>query len=137
MPHNPQYGRYEPGVQGYSPIYGTEYQTHGGSPIATTYNHNVPCAVCYVSTRETALMLPARMECPTSWTLEYSGYLMSEQNSHKRTMFECVDSTPDIIPGSSADSDGALFYHAEATCNGLPCGPYDPEKELTCAVCTK
>ena len=46
MPHNPQYGRYQPGVQGYSPIHGTEYQIGGGSPIATTYQHNAPCAVC-------------------------------------------------------------------------------------------
>ena len=142
MLHNPQYGRYEHGVRGYSPIYGTEYETFGGSPIATTVQHNVPCAVCYVSTRETAMMLPARMECPTSWTLEYSGYLMSAYkgrsgNIHYRTMFECVDSSPDTIPGSSADTNGALFHHAEATCNGLPCGPYDPNKELTCAVCTK
>ena len=136
MPHNPQYGRYGPGVQGYSPIYGTEYQTSGG-PIATTSQHNVPCAVCYVSTRETALMLPARMECPTSWTLEYSGYLMSAYGSHKRTMYECVDSTPDTIPGSSANTNGAQLCHVEADCNGLPCGPYDTEKELTCAVCTK
>ena len=141
MPHNPQYGRYRRGVQGYSPIYGTEYQTYG-SPIATSLDHNVPCAVCYVSTRETALMLPARMECPTSWTLEYSGYLMSTYKGdrggyHYRTMYECVDSSPDTIPGSSADTNGAVFYHSEATCNGLPCGPYDPQKELTCAVCTR
>ena len=30
-----------------------------------------------------------------------------------------------------------LFYHTEAGCNGLSCPPYDPEKELACAVCTK
>ena len=138
MPNNPQYGKYGPQVQGHSPIYGTEYDTYRG-PIATTDNHNAPCAVCYVSTRETALMLPARMECPTSWTLEYSGYLMSERYNHRRTMYICVDSNPDTIPGSSASSDPALLYHVEANCNGLPCGSgrYDPEKELTCAVCTK
>ena len=139
MPHNPQYGRYGPGVQRHSPIYGTEYETYGGSPIATTYQHNAPCAVCYVSTRETALMLPARMECPTSWTLEYSGFLMSEYYTgrHYRTMYECVDSNPDTIPGSSANTNPSRLHHVEADCNGLPCGPYDPEKELTCAVCTK
>ena len=140
MPHTPQYGEYQPGVQGRSPIYGTEYQTYAGSPIGLSHDqHNVPCAVCYVSMRGTALMLPARMECPTSWTLEYSGYLMSayKASNHYRTMFECVDSNPDTIPGSSANTDGAQFWHTEATCNGLPCGPYDPQKELTCAVCTK
>ena len=137
MPHNPQYGRYGPGVQGYSPIYGTEYHTRGGPFPETIVQHNAPCAVCYVSTRVTALMLPARMECPTSWTLEYSGYLMSAYKNSHRTTFECVDSDPDTIPGSSADTNGVLLHHTEATCNGLPCGPYDPEKELTCAVCTK
>ena len=29
------------------------------------------------------------------------------------------------------------FYHVEANCNGMLCPPYDPQKELTCAVCTK
>ena len=86
-------------------------------------------------------MLPARMECPTSWTREYIGYLMSTRgttgsNSY-RTMYECVDQIPDGIPGSAEDKNGAIFYHVEAACNGLPCGPYDPQKELTCAVCTK
>ena len=138
MPHNPQYGEYHPGVQGYSPIYGTEYQV--GGPLPSSANdHNAPCAVCYVSTRETVLMLPANMKCPSSWTLEYTGYLMSTYHTgnHHRTMYECVDKNPNTIPGSAADTNGAVFYHTEATCNGLPCGPYDPQKELTCAVCTK
>ena len=138
MPHNPQYGEYLAGVQGNSLIYGTEYQLNRGGPISSTlHDHNVPCAVCYVSTRETVLMLPARLECPSFWTLEYTGYLMSHANGHHRTMFECVDKNPNTIPGSAANTNGAEFYHVEANCNGLPCGPYDPEKELTCAVCTK
>ncbi len=139
MPHNPQYGAYQAGVQNNSPLYGTEYETHGRGPIGSVLNHNVPCAVCYVSTRGTSLMLPARMECPPSWTREYTGYLMSTfyANTHYRTMYECVDRSPERIPGSAADTNGAVFYHVEANCNGLPCGPYDPQKELTCAVCTK
>ena len=43
----------------------------------------------------------------------------------------------EAIPGLLADTNGALFYHAEATCNGLSCGPYNTEKELNCVVCTK
>ncbi len=31
---------------------------------------------------------------------------------------------------------GALFFHVEAECGGMQCPPYDPEKELTCVVCT-
>ena len=85
-------------------------------------------------------MIPAKTQCPSNWTLEYSGYLMSEGSlwsDHSRTMYECVDKNPDSVPGSAADTNGALFYHVEANCNGMLCPPYDPQKELTCAVCTK
>ena len=137
MPHNPQYGAYLAGVQNHNPLYGTEYESYGGL-ISSSHDHNVPCAVCYASTRVSLLMIPARMECPTSWTREYIGYLMSTAaNNHYRTMYECVDQSPDRIPGSAANTNGAVFYHVEANCNGLPCGPYDPQKEVTCAVCTK
>jgi hypothetical protein len=82
-------------------------------------------------------MIPAKSDCPTNWTLEYNGYLMTEYYTHNRNSFECVDKDPDSIPGSAANINGALFYHVEATCNGIHCPPYDPQKELTCAVCTK
>ena len=62
---------------------------------------------------------------------------MTEHYTHSRTAIECVDKDPEGITGSAASTDGALFYHLEATCNGLPCPPYDPQKELMCAVCTK
>jgi hypothetical protein len=81
-------------------------------------------------------MIPAKTQCPTSWRKEYQGYLMSESQSHRRSMYECVDGNPETIRGSAGDSHAAVFYHVEANCNGLPCGPYDPEKELTCVVCT-
>ena len=59
---------------------------------------------------------------------------MTERKYHYRNSFECVDKDPESIPGSAANIDGAVFHHVESTCNGLPCPPYDPEKELTCAV---
>ena len=138
MPEDPHYSNYEPGVQNYSPIYGTEYHPYGG-PLRAVHDHNVPCAVCFSSMRETVLMLPAKPTCPPSWTLEYAGYLMSNYRSgnYYRTMYECVDKDSEGIPGSAGSTDGALFYHTEANCNGMPCPPYNPQKELTCAVCTK
>ena len=85
-------------------------------------------------------MIPARTSCPTGWTTEYYGYLMSQgsywDNRH-RTSFECIDKDQDSVPGSQADTDGALFYHVEANCNGIPCPPYNNYKELNCVVCTK
>ena len=138
MPNDPDYLRYTPGVQGFSPVYGAEYEPWGG-PLRAVLHHNVPCAVCYASTRVAVTMIPAKTRCPSTWTLEYSGYLMSNRWDfhHRRTMFECVDKDPDSIPGSASDVNGAVFYHVEASCTGMPCPPYDPQKELTCAVCTK
>ena len=139
MPDDPDYLSYQPGVQGYNYVYGAEYET-GGGPLRAVNEHNVPCAVCYASTRVAVTMIPAKTQCPSTWTLEYSGYLMSEGrlwNDHTRTMYECVDKNPDSVPGSAPNTNGAFFYHVEANCNGMLCPPYDPQKELTCAVCTK
>ena len=138
MPDDPDYLRYQSGVQGYNYVYGVEYWTVGG-PLSAVHTHNVPCAVCYASTRVAVTMIPAKTRCPSTWTLEYSGYLMS---AHKRsdrhsTMYECVDKNPDSVPGSAPNTWGALFHTVEAACNGMLCPPYDPQKELTCAVCTK
>ena len=133
MPPDPQYNlRYRSGVQGYSPLYGSEYET----PVVGTDDHNVPCAVCLAATRETVLMLPAKTTCPTSWTKEYDGYIMTERNTHHRSTFKCVDARQESIPGSQSNVNGAALFHVEATCDGLQCPPYDPQKELTCAVCT-
>ena len=55
-----------------------------------------------------------------------------------RTMIVCLDNDPEGIPGHQHDTNGALMYHVEAACAvGLPCGPYDNRKELSCVVCTK
>ena len=58
---------------------------------------------------------------------------------HYRTMFECVDAEQESLPGSAANTNGALFYHVEADCSaaGLPCPPYNNHQELNCVVCTK
>ena len=140
MPDDPDYLSYQPGVQGYNYVYGVEYETFTGLPLSAVFEHNVPCAVCYASTRVAVTMIPAKTRCPSTWTLEYSGYLMSEAsrwNNHLRTMYECVDKNPDSVPGSFANYDAAFVYHVEDNCNGMACPPYDPQKELTCAVCTK
>ena len=138
MPGDPDYLRYGSGVQGTSYVYGVEYTIRSGQPFYAVHDHNAPCAVCYASTRVAVTMIPAKTQCPSTWTLEYSGYLMSDYRGHNHpTMYECVDKNPDSIPGSASSTNGALFYHAEANCNGMACPPYDPQKELTCAVCTK
>ena len=140
LPEQPQYSNYTAGTQsGQAFLYGAEYQTrnNANSPLHSLHDHNVPCAVCYTSTRETVLMIPAQLSCPSSWTREYYGYLMAERYDHHRSTFECVDQSPQTILGSSANTNGALFYHTEVKCNGISCPPYDTQKEVMCVVCTK
>jgi len=63
-------------TMGFSQVHGTEYETHS-SPLSAVHDHNATCAVCHASTRTIVLMIPAKNWCPSSWTLEYSGYLIS------------------------------------------------------------
>ena len=142
LPETPQYySTNTAGAQSHRGfLYGTEYQASHAldiGPLQYMGDNNIPCAVCFTSNRATVLMVPARFSCPSGWTLEYYGYLMSNNALWQRTMFECVDKHPESIPGSAADTDGALFYHTEVRCNGIPCPPYRTDYELSCAVCTK
>ena len=144
LPEQPQFSTFTAGTQdGRAYLYGAEYKTGSPypvdiGPLHSVAQHNMPCAVCYTSTRETVLMIPARLTCPSSWTREYYGYLMAERYSYHRTMFECVDQSPQSVPGSIAETNGALLYHTEVKCNyEIPCPPYDTQKEVTCVVCTK
>ena len=144
LPEQPENSTYTAGSQGgRALLYGAEYETgltepDEFGPLSSVNDHNVPCAVCYTSTRETVLMIPARLTCPSSWTREYYGYLMASRNNWSRTMFECVDISPESVPDSTANTHGTVFYHTEVRCGyGIPCPPYDAVKEVVCAVCTK
>ena len=136
LPKDPQYKSiYVPFYRSY--VHGTEYETVNDI-FPGKHDHNAPCAVCYSSTKTVKLMIPARFTCPSSWTREYKGYLMTHYYIHKKNaVYECVDENPESIPGGSANNDGALFYFTVSTCNGLPCPPYVENKAITCVVCTK
>ena len=122
----------------YSEMHGTEYEVANDNIFPGKHDHNVPCAVCYTSTKSVKLMIPARTSCPSSWTIEYKGYLMASYYNHKHNkVYECVDEYPESINGSGADSNVALIYFVRSTCNGLPCPPYVNNIAITCVVCTK
>ena len=139
LPNDPQYSRYGSGVTGYSPLTGVQYATASGQPFSSVDDHNMPCAVCYTSSRVTVLMIPAKLTCPTNWTTEYTGYILTNYHSYNgRHLYECIDQAPESVPGLDAyDGNNARFWHVEATCNSLSCPPYDAEKEVTCVVCTR
>ena len=139
-PENFDFG---PGVSDHvAYIYGSEYQTrYNNLPLSSRplHDNDVPCAVCYVTTRVSVVMIPGKYTCPQNWTREYYGWLMAERShqGHYRSTFECVDASPETIAGGGADHNGALFYHVEPRCGSLPCPPCEPQKEMTCVVCTR
>ena len=136
LPKVPQYmSTHVPGAPSY--MVGTEYERVSGI-FPGKHDHNAPCAVCYSSIKTVKLMIPATITCPSSWTIEYKGYLMTDHhNSKKNRVYECVDENPESIPDSSTNDNGAMFYFIRSTCNGLPCPPYVNNRAITCVVCTK
>ena len=135
-PENFDFG---PGVAGLAYIYGTEYEVSNRNPQASRslHDHDVPCVVCYVPRRTAIITIPGTYKCPSQWTREYYGYLMSAHHGHHRSTFECVDRNAQRALGGHANHNGALFYFVEPRCGSLPCPPYDQQKEMTCAVCTR
>ena len=134
MPPDPDYTlQVQSGVQGRTYVYGSEYEF----TIVARNSDNVPCTVCSVSTRLQVLMIPAKTNCPASWTREYYGYLMTEHRKNYRSSFICVDRNQETVTGSQGHTPASDLYHVEAHCSGMACPPYVNYKELTCVVCTK
>ena len=139
LPLNPSFLRTISGPQERGYMYGAEYETNtdSRSHVHGVDDTDVPCAVCYVTERTAVYMVPAKYSCPSGWTREYYGYLMSSKHDHRRTVFTCMDTAFKSVVGSSADRRSFLFYFVEGRCGSLPCPPYDNNRELSCAVCTK
>ena len=136
LPTAPEYSSnitYKSGVQQSVLLWAAQYNF----PIfVASRGHSIHCAVCYVSTRPTVVMIPAKASCPPTWTREYFGYIMAAHINHRRSMFECVDASQE---SSTSNQWGAIMFHVEAQCGtgGLPCPPYNNHQELNCVVCTK
>ena len=138
LPDDPDYHPVTNGVTVpfYSVVQGAEYEYHAG-PLRNLTQHNAPCSVCYVPNRATSIMVPAKTRCPTSWTREYYGWLVTERETHYRSTYTCLDFSPEAIAGGVADTNPSLFYYTFSDCNGLLCPPYIRNRVLACAVCTK
>ncbi len=109
--HNsPEYHQYRSGVQGHSYVYTTEYEL----TIIQRHEDNTPCAVCYVPDKHAIIMIPARRTCPSGWTEEYCGFLMSERIAHYRSMYVYVDESMEEIANTSGHDTGGHLYHVEA-----------------------
>ena len=117
-----------------------EYRMQNGQALDHLLGYTVLCAVCAVSARSAHVMIPGRLTCPDTWTVEYTGWLVADRNNGNRAIFICLDKTPDAtIKTSTSSPESARMHHVESACSstGLPCPPFDATKELACVVCTK
>ena len=139
LPNDPIYDKYINGWQGTGSIYGTEYETSGFKGFTNDlHDHDAPCTVCYVTSRGSQMMIAATNKCPSGWTKEYHGYLMTAHYSHAHsTEYVCIDVDAEVIPGTHGNVNGATLYNVQGSCGALPCKPYIHGYELTCVVCTK
>ena len=81
--------------------------------------------------------------CPSDWTQEYYGYLMTSRYTHATRDFTCVDRSPESVLGGDDDGndEGVMFYPVEVRCSEsgghLQCSTYPDGHEVSCVVCTK
>ena len=94
-------------------------------------DYGIPCAVCYSSSHSTVLMQPARDTCSNSWSILYKGLLVTNEAS-----LACMDNAVKSLQASSAGTTNQYRY-VKASCDLLPCPPYDNTSSLTCTVCIK
>ncbi|XP_071153177.1 uncharacterized protein [Mytilus edulis] len=109
------------------------------SPFDTSKNgYVVDCAVCQILANPAVFMQAATNTCPTGWTVEYTGYLMSEIAAGVTATakgYACLDKDAPLSTDSS--SDNAFVYPVEGKCGTLSCPNYIDNAELTCVVCSK
>ena len=102
LPDDPDYIPATAGVTARFPsiIYGAEYEFFVG-PLANATKHNAPCAICFVPSRASVIMIPAKTVCPSSWTREYYGYLTTNYDGHRRSSYTYyLDNNSEGIPGT-------------------------------------
>ena len=95
---------------------------------------------CHTTTKSTLFMLPGRYTCPSEWHTEYSGYIMTEWtggNRPGRRDTICVDQDAEATNVRRSRDEEAWNFFMTVTCFGLDCPPFDSQKPLTCAVCSK
>ena len=112
-------------------MYGAQYDSGHSA-----YNQDIPCAVCYAN-RSTVHMIPAKFTCPSGWTKEYHGYLMTSLGYQPKVEYMCVDKTFKGAIRRSKIDKGLLLYPVEVKCQSLPCPPFNATMDMMCVLCTK
>ncbi|XP_056002557.1 uncharacterized protein LOC130049235 [Ostrea edulis] len=119
-------------------LYGSEYQfTYRNYAI----DDDVPCAVCLAAYSTAVLMIPSKTSCPSSWNVEYRGFLTSQSATDGRPSYDymCLHENAEYLTEGARQQNynGHLFYPVITQCGSLPCPPYINAKYVTCVVCSK
>ncbi|KAJ8311703.1 hypothetical protein KUTeg_011058 [Tegillarca granosa] len=119
LPEDPDYREYQSGDHG-TLIYGGEYQLQSYYKKELLnkgyYNFDVVCSVCQCRKNTATIMIPGKSKCYDGWHIEYRGYLMAGHSSHAASHFICVDSHPDVIPGTIKNDDQSVIYAVQSRC---------------------
>ena len=137
---SPQYRNGDGSSSNAAQLSGVRNEVGGNSaPLYNRRDTYLPCVLCHTTTKSTSFMLPGRYTCPSGWNTEYSGYIMTEttySNRPGRRDTICVDQDAEAASTKGSAAAAQLFL-MQATCIGLDCPPFNSQKPLTCAVCSK
>ena len=131
MPEDPDY--YHDNIHGLLSMNSVEFYNHA----SLEHDCYATCAMCYIPTRSTILMIPAKLRCPKKWTTEYEGYMMIDSSYHSQHV--CVDKSLKCIEMTTIRKEKYEFYPVYVDCNndGFTCPSYSSHKALTCVLCSR
>jgi len=145
----PEWGNVQPGVQPQiASLYFVQYRVgnQGGfsdnKPFSwANFNNQSPdlfpvaCVLCQTPNTE-VFMLPGKLNCPSDWFNEYSGYLVADHFQNSGSDWVCLDKSPEPY-GPKYDSWHAAMYPAEMRCGPLPCSTFIAGNEISCVICSQ
>ena len=139
----------------YGELVGVEYYVGMDVAFSKVNNNNndlfgnlAPCVICHVTRRSSVLVIPAIIQCPANWTVEYRGFMVSSTSDDrqsspvqpldikKRGSYLCWDDAPEAGPAYNG-LQHALIVPVEVICGSLPCNVYPNRQEINCVVCSK
>ncbi|GIX74482.1 uncharacterized protein CDAR_419811 [Caerostris darwini] len=96
--------------------------------------------MCFVQERTSATVFPARTKCPSEWTLEYSGFLMTKDLRSRKGDYVCVDSQSEASAHQTLILDRTdtrdHISDVKIGCGTLPCATFQKDALLPCVVCS-
>eukprot|EP01050_Picozoa_sp_SAG11_P008209 SAG11_NODE_712_length_7637_cov_13.877554_2_plen_842_part_01 len=104
------------------------------------HDEDVPCAVCQSPGSISVFMQPGNRVCPSGWTPEYEGYIMSSPINTRRGEYVCVDEEAEAAAASDPNRNTYASQMSPVE-QVLEKGAMLPAQvqfgELVCVVCSR